>query len=813
MSLNKQITQVSGNSYAPSVSFNSSVIAPVNLPEVEKPKYRNNINLDIDIGEIVKSFAKADKEKADNESNMRMNAYAARLNEIVEGQRQGVYKQDVAERLIRQETDSMLSQGFAATDIAKVRNYFDGGINSLEEKRQSEMVMHEQKRELQEADAFRQRYSFTKDWSFDKVRAQKDYMAKLQGDVDFYNQQINMGATSKEELDIAMKQRGTSIQDLARMNIIMDVQDAVYAEDFDPKKVDANYISSLINKATNIGVLNGVDYGEARMIAEEAVAKLGLEDIFGARGRDLDLNTNFMKKVFDNITNTTKTAIASSSPQAAILSSIDPELVPYFNRYNQNLVQTAADNIYRIEVGKGEDGKPVRKAYLFNREIDEDQKLTTEASFNILKNSLLENEYPLGLFANEAVFATSNAVKGVSISKDNSPEQNRTSLQDIENIERFYNDATYKARKQSMRESNNPNTRAKLDIIEANEKSLAGQKAAGQMMLNDPQVLNIGRTLGSSLQADRLRIDPSTGNLVLIKGTTGALSSLGDFFASHNTKDELNRYNEALAKLDPQVRRDAITTMLEREIPDLQPGEVMIDTSERTTKEDTLTYLQEGSTALLQGVEEFLGNLPLEDTKSVTDALKTALERTINNSLLSSSVEKVLAKEQPTGFSEDTLQAAKNFREAGELEEAANRLEQQTANLSEAGTREYAEGNRKAIKTARAKASELRGSATRSGSEIIGGAQIGMTDMLNNNPATQGYQQSYVVPPAKDEVKISLDKNSPAIKKLIKERDRLTQEIDNMNKGYIEFNSRKYAKNATRIAEIEKALIENERED
>ena len=97
MSLNKQITQVSGNSYAPSVSFNSSVIAPVNLPEVEKPKYRNNINLDIDIGEIVKSFAKADKEKADNESNMRMNAYAARLNEIVEGQRQGVYKQDVAE--------------------------------------------------------------------------------------------------------------------------------------------------------------------------------------------------------------------------------------------------------------------------------------------------------------------------------------------------------------------------------------------------------------------------------------------------------------------------------------------------------------------------------------------------------------------------------------------------------------------------------------------------------------------------------------------------------------------------------------------
>ena len=364
-----------------------------------------------------------------------------------------------------------------------------------------------------------------------------------------------------------------------------------------------------------------------------------------------------------------------------------------------------------------------------------------------------------------------------------------------------------------MRESNNPNTRAKLDIIEANEKSLAGQKAAGQMMLNDPQVLNIGRTLGSSLQADRLRIYPSTGNLVLIKGTTGALSSLGDFFASHNTKDELNRYNEALAKLDPQVRRDAITTMLEREIPDLQPGEVMIDTSERTTKEDTFTYLQEGSTALLQGVEEFLGNLPLEDTKSVTDALKTALERTINNSLLSSSVEKVLAKEQPTGFSEDTLQAAKNFREAGELEEAANRLEQQTANLSEAGTREYAEGNRKAIKTARAKASELRGSATRSGSEIIGGAQIGMTDMLNNNPATQGYQQSYVVPPAKDEVKISLDKNSPAIKKLIKERDRLTQEIDNMNKGYIEFNSRKYAKNATRIAEIEKALIENERED
>lgn len=88
-----------------------------------------------------------------------------------------------------------------------------------------------------------------------------------------------------------------------------------------------------------------------------------------------------------------------------------------------------------------------------------------------------------------------------------------------------------------------------------------------------------------------------------------------------------------------------------------------------------------------------------------------------------------------------------------------------------------------------------------------------MADILNNTPATQGYQQSYVVPPAKDEVKISLDKSSPAIKKLIKERDKLTQEIEDMNNDYTEFNSRKYAKNATRIAEIEKVLIENEREN
>ena len=95
MSLNRQETRIEAARYAPSVSYNISGVAPTPMPTSRRPQYKSNIDIDFD--SIAKSVSTMVKDAKKEQMNLGYNEYALKLDEIVEGQRQKVYSQDVAE--------------------------------------------------------------------------------------------------------------------------------------------------------------------------------------------------------------------------------------------------------------------------------------------------------------------------------------------------------------------------------------------------------------------------------------------------------------------------------------------------------------------------------------------------------------------------------------------------------------------------------------------------------------------------------------------------------------------------------------------
>ena len=176
MSLNRQETRIEAARYAPSVSYNISGVAPTPMPTSRRPQYKSNIDIDFD--SIAKSVSTMVKDAKKEQMNLGYNEYALKLDEIVEGQRQKVYSQDVAERLIRQETDKMIAQGYDTLEIAKIRDKYNGGLYNLEEQRQQWITKHETDRQLAQISTMREKYPYMSNWSDDKVAAKLDSMNK-----------------------------------------------------------------------------------------------------------------------------------------------------------------------------------------------------------------------------------------------------------------------------------------------------------------------------------------------------------------------------------------------------------------------------------------------------------------------------------------------------------------------------------------------------------------------------------------------------------------------------------------------------------
>lgn len=758
MSLNRQETRIEAARYAPSVSYNISGIVPTPMPTSRRPQYKSNIDIDFD--SIAKSVSTMVKDAKKEQMNLGYNEYALKLDEIVEGQRQKVYSQDVAERLIRQETDKMIAQGYDTLEIAKIRDKYNGGLYNLEEQRQQWITKHETDRQLAQISTMREKYPYMSNWSDDKVVAKLDSMNKLQRDVEYFNNRIAQGNLTDQDVQALMIQRDMSFKDLAKMNMYNDLNALIQSPDFNPEQVDANTISAIKNKVIAAAVKNGIEYGEAVVIADRAADETQLTTLFAAKNRDITTNTDFMKKLSANV-DATMSATLRSTTEGAVVMNLPGEVVNYLSAYNRDLISRFANQIFNVDF-VGMKSTPVTT--LMGEQIDNNYKETMKLGFQTFKANLADSSYPLSLLTNNAVVASKMGSDALGNVADMSTEDLNTVVNNADNMLNILNNPAAKAKRDEAKSSKDPNIKEAAEVAENNISTIEGKRASAELLRN-PESKRLFNTLNSSLQANRLRIDGDTGNLVMVEDTEGFWQTVGDVLGSEGTRQELNAFNRNLERLSVEARKAAISSLSNGSIKPLGETEKVWDTSKQTTKESLVSRSADISTSALQGLERVPQRIEevskyLEDLK---DAYKLITTKG-NNSKLSKAEARLNAmKNNPNVSDEEYYKAEADLlkmmdTEEEEEEEVLKEEDPDKADLS--SLNEYR--------------------------------------ALTNT----------IKVPSKESINISVD-DLPAARDRLKEQvESLRSKMRDMDEGWEKMDTDKYIKLSSKIAQIERILNE-----
>lgn len=758
MSLNRQETRIEAARYAPSVSYNISGIVPTPMPTSRRPQYKSNIDIDFD--SIAKSVSTMVKDAKKKQMNLGYNEYALKLDEIVEGQRQKVYSQDVAERLIRQETDKMIAQGYDTLEIAKIRDKYNGGLYNLEEQRQQWITKHETDRQLAQISTMREKYPYMSNWSDDKVVAKLDSMNKLQRDVEYFNNRIAQGNLTDQDVQALMIQRDMSFKDLAKMNMYNDLNALIQSPDFNPEQVDANTISAIKNKVIAAAVKNGIEYGEAVVIADRAADETQLTTLFAAKNRDITTNTDFMKKLSANV-DATMGATLRSTTEGAVVMNLPGEVVNYLSAYNRDLISRFANQIFNVDF-VGMKSTPVTT--LMGEQIDNNYKETMKLGFQTFKANLADSSYPLSLLTNNAVVASKMGSDALGNVADMSTEDLNTVVNNADNMLNILNNPAAKAKRDEAKSSKDPNIKEAAEVAENNISTIEGKRASAELLRN-PESKRLFNTLNSSLQANRLRIDGDTGNLVMVEDTEGFWQTAGDVLGSEGTRQELNAFNRNLERLSVEARKAAISSLSNGSIKPLGETEKVWDTSKQTTKESLVSRSADISTSALQGLERIPQRIEevskyLEDLK---DAYKLITTKG-NNSKLSKAEARLNAmKNNPNVSDEEYYKAEADLlkmmdTEEEEEEEVLKEEDSDKADLS--SLNEYR--------------------------------------ALTNT----------IKVPSKESINISVD-DLPAARDRLKEQvESLRSKMRDMDEGWEKMDTDKYIKLSSKIAQIERILNE-----
>lgn len=758
MSLNRQETRIEAARYAPSVSYNISGVAPTPMPTSRRPQYKSNIDIDFD--SIAKSVSTMVKDAKKEQMNLGYNEYALKLDEIVEGQRQKVYSQDVAERLIRQETDKMIAQGYDTLEIAKIRDKYNGGLYNLEEQRQQWITKHETDRQLAQISTMREKYPYMSNWSDDKVAAKLDSMNKLQGDVEYFNNRIAQGNLTDQDVQALMIQRDISFKDLAKMNMYNDLNALIQSPDFNPEQVDANTISAIKNKVIAAAVKNGIEYGEAVVIADRAADETQLTTLFAAKNRDITTNTDFMKKLSANV-DATMGATLRSTTEGAVVMNLPGEVVNYLSAYNRDLISRFANQIFNVDF-VGMKSTPVTT--LMGEQIDNNYKETMKLGFQTFKANLADSSYPLSLLTNNAVVASKMGSDALGNVADMSTEDLNTVVNNADNMLNILNNPAAKAKRDEAKSSKDSNIKEAAEVAENNISTIEGKRASAELLRN-PESKRLFNTLNNSLQANRLRIDGDTGNLVMVEDTEGFWQTAGDVLGSEGTRQELNAFNRNLERLSVEARKAAISSLSNGSIKPLGETEKVWDTSKQTTKESLVSRSADISTSALQGLERIPQRIEevskyLEDLK---DAYKLITTKG-NNSKLSKAEARLNAmKNNPNVSDEEYYKAEADLlkmmdTEEEEEEEVLKEEDPDKADLS--SLNEYR--------------------------------------ALTNT----------IKVPSKESINISVDDLPAARDKLKEQVESLRSKMRDMDEGWEKMDTDKYIKLSSKIAQIERILNE-----
>lgn len=769
-----------GSRYAPSVNYNVSPQAPrQQVQEVKRPSIDLSDTIVKGLEGFVKGYTTQTEKNKKAEYDNGLNDYARKLNEIVEGQRQDAYSVSKAERMVRTLTNDYLGKGYAADDLAKVRDKYDGGLAANEEARQKKIMEHQQDRKLKEIDEAIKMYP---QWSrlddsviSAKIQRRNDVYGKL-ADINRQMELLDPTSDGYQQLNEQKKSMMTSEISAEAIELV----GAEYSRAIQSgKEVDEQLLSTI--KRNAFASLSRTYQGSAAdvmFVVDSAIDETGISTLFDASMRDLTGDTEYKKKVID--WQDANVGLGLRSTQlGSVIMNLPAAVIPELRAYDNDAIKRFGRDIYDTTIAVDERGRQYVSGYsIMGTSYPEEYKETFKAQMNIINSNFADMSYPPANLVKQGGVSSNEFIGYITSTPTDSDEDKQQMIKNIDTAMATYdspvmNGAVDKAKNMS------PQSKRDAEGLDKNKEIAKGVKAGLEYTLSQTDTNRLLSSLKNSLQADRLRIDPRTGYFVMKKGTEGFLQTAGDIFASDETRTQLNELNDFLKDMSDDERKACARTM-SKDTPLLKSGEATWDTSKSTVGEDIEHFLREFSTGVLQAGE----GIQERYAEHLNEQFERAEQR--KRRVATSRLEGVSAEEMAE------MDAAYDNQVADTIQAKIDNVREGFERLSPAAKKEYGKSVEERLKKAEDKVKELRSSATMRTSQTLANASVvGAPEVETSNLSIwediEKESDDYVVNAFKEYIDAKATLDSKTASKDAKEKARAKYEmykriIDEMRK-------------------------------
>ena len=618
--------------YAPTVNYSLTPMAPVK--PVEDIVKRPSIDLtDTIVGltqDMAKGYAKKKEQQELDKYNQGLNDYAKALSDIVEGQRQGEYNPAKAERLIRTETNSRLANGWSADDLAKIRDKYDGGIAANEEARQKLIMEHEQNRQLKRIEEARKNYPQWERLDDDSVALKLARRDSTFETLDQMNRTLGQMHPSSEGYKKFNEAKKTLMKEEAAAEMV-EYLGKLYTDKAAAGEITADTISQIKRTmASAFAPRFQGNMGDLMAAIDGAMNETGISTLYDVATRDLTEGTEFKKRVIDYMDSDIQVALRSTK-EGAVVMNLPPEIRANLKQHHNDLYQRFSDQVFKTETKMDSAGRQyVSGINIMGQHIDADARDEIKFGHAVINANLRDMSYPPALFARQVGVASNTSTNYIVSQNPETDTDRDTLVGDIDKLLDTYKNPAVDAK---LAKAKSKNVDDALSSVQDNVAVLKGTKEGLLLGRSNTDSKRIFNSIQNSLQADRLRIDPKTGEFVMLEDTKGFLQNAGDLIASEGTRRDLNKLNEFLKDMEPLERLAAARALSDKKVSLLEPGRSVWDTSQPTLKETITGGISDMATSAYQSIEGLqrkVGKGVTENNKETSTEIEK-LQKTLEN--------------------------------------------------------------------------------------------------------------------------------------------------------------------------------------
>ena len=559
--------------------------------------------------------------------------------------------------------------------------------------------------------------------------------SKMEQDFQYYTNMLNAGATEKE-IQYAAAKRGDTATDLARANTMLQLEQMIADPAFNPSQMtQSTYDAMRHNLALNLQN-RGMSYAEATAAADRALENLNVRQYVEDIKRDADNNTDFMKKMNDNMTESGRSQLLSLPNMPLLVNIKNTALMDSIVTKAGNPVEKLGEQISQAS----ENPDVFRSGY---RTVGAASVNDSEVFSQIYSANVKDRIYPVRKLAQQALVTSKTLADTVRNPFDLSGADLDTNNTNNTKALALLKSPDAEAQRAKAATFNDPILRSTYEATDANITKLEGNQIAYDLLKSG----NNPRSLLNSLQASRMRVDDE-GYLRMTEGTDGVLQSLGDLLASNETGNEVNALNKALEKYTPEQRKALWNLASNGEIKPLAAGEAVWDTTDKSLKERAAEAANKGGQYLME-----LLSFSNSDNNTTPAFSQGVLDAARNLGIADIPLEQSTSISDTSTIGGASLVPQENMS-ARALRQYADRLEASVESVKSTGAKTEKgklETDMKLINKARAMADKLEGVTTIT-SKVSNKTTIGGASIVNDD------REMAIAPEANDLV--TFDENS-----------------------------------------------------